>query len=555
MPDSRGRAVDGSRGALQLRRRVEQLVVALIIALVVGVVVANRDVRVAFAEECSGTTCYGIGPSSGYTYAANGDTTDYTMWNVWTANANATITGGGLYLPAGIGTSFTWHLAEKVGSTWTIVRSTTSSFTVGAWSYQAFAAGNYALTSGRQYAIGFNFLVGYCSERLGVPSAGTYLSFVGADWTAGVSQNVNEPMNTTTQTRCIDIRLDTTPTVSTFSFTEDYRRVVEVVGKAGTQATAETYLKVGGTNVQVDWRIRSYDSEQRFDNAKSRVTSQRNEVTYTDCVAATAYDVVPWESNDLPSTQWKVRFELLGTQWSGGCTGGTEAGELQIPKVGGIVYYDPITGTCVASVVEDLPYFDETWGCAFVVVNGAAYSLPAATPNPTPTTIPAVGTATPAPTVVQQNQPDVAGAINRQTDTQRGWFGQITQQIGSVATAVTGIPQGVATAVGVPGAGYTEGKLAQVETQLQTKLGGAPGIASSFATGWAALDEPTCVGWSGFPVQMNWFGTTHTFYLFTGAAWDNVYCPLRVYVGLGLSAWFVYNSILTCYQLAKPGGK
>lgn len=349
-----------------------------------------------------------------------------------------------------------------------------------------------------------------------------------------------------------------TPAPHTFEFEQGGRTAIEVVGKAGTQGS-ESNFKVGGTPSEYDWLIQTYDSQQRSDDLRSQQTTARNETVFSDCVTVTAYEITPWEADDLPSSQWKSRWTLLGAENTVVCGGGGAVGRglLQVPQVTGVVTYDPYTGTCFAYDQDSRKYFDQSWSCTYVLVNGVLQAAATATPvAATPTPIPPGPTVTPYATVAQQFNPDVAGAVNRQTDTQAGWFGQITSAVQGVGAAVNNLPNAMATAVGVPGPGYVEGKLSAVGGVVEQKAGGMPGIASSLATGWEGLTEPTCEGWTGFPVTMRWFGVDHAFNFFAGGFWDNVYCPyVRIWVGLGLSAWFTYNSVILCYQLAKPGGK
>lgn len=251
-----------------------------------------------------------------------------------------------------------------------------------------------------------------------------------------------------------------------------------------------------------------------------------------------------------------VRTNGISTQ----CGGATK--DLQLTGVPmnayGVAWYDPYSQTCYG---PDASLRGLEWQCTNTSTMAPGAGTPTATPwaaataAPSPASSTAVPTATPAGTIGQNSNPDLTGAVNRQTDNQSNWLGWIGAKLGEGATAISGAINGVTTAitnaVGVPEPGYVAAKFDATKAQLDSKKQAGEDAFNAMSDYAAGLDgEATCGSYAGLTVPVKFGSRTINFTLFNDFTMTSFYCPfVRPGIALVLDVAVLFYCILVVRSL------
>jgi hypothetical protein len=262
------------------------------------------------------------------------------------------------------------------------------------------------------------------------------------------------------------------------------------------------------------YRVEERVTYQQADNrwyTTAQLQQREGSITATDPIGS--YQLV-----NLPEDiDFQAFVKVTATSYSGAQVGTSPVSYLELSNwptnITGTAFYDPLGKTCYGTSTD---IRGAEWDCQRWVITNATGTSATPTPAPalaTPTPIPGQPTATPlaasasTPVIPQGSSPDVAGAINRQTDTQAGWFGYVSAVLGNVAASVTGIPSAMgaeANRLLVPNQTVIDGYQTQVREAFDAKTNAVGRVTEELGNLGAGLMDADCSTFAG--ITLPWPG-------------------------------------------------
>lgn len=127
----------------------------------------------------------------------------------------------------------------------------------------------------------------------------------------------------------------------------------------------------------------------------------------------------------------------------------------------------------------------------------------------------------------------------------------------AAGTAVAGMGNAAATAVGIPPEGYLPTRAAGVQATAAAKAAPAATAVGGFVNVVNAISPESCESYPGITVTLPAFGGAFSMTLFQGSGWfmSQFWCPYgRPWLALTVDVAVVFFGIFTAYGILKKGG-